>query len=273
MTIHFPSFLQLALAIVAPPLLLVTIPYSAWSQQTSISSHTLTKNCVSDSGILLCTECREQAGLWPILTPGNSDLRANALSQLVNTRLENRKTLDSAIDNDENEDDEDDNGEKKRKQSKKKSNQKSKTRSNDEKRKNPLLRKLNSRAQGMSIPSRHQQPGLPLSMMQQHAGFSPVHPEIIELLQNMNRTLKSIESMMRQESERQQPRPSKSFAPQWNPRSQMNTPQPSQPHWNGPAPDQPPHFQDRKKEGSLRNDGPRNDGPRRIDGPVYDGLQ
>ncbi len=120
-----------------------------------------------------------------------------------------------------------------------------------------------------------------------------MHAETLELLRNTNRTLKSIEALLREDAERNHMRPAQAF-------QQSNRMQPMQgPHLIGPplqgpqtngqqmpgqwTPSQSPGFnwgppvqnQGNRSPGnfSLRNDGPRNDGPRndgpRNDGPVY----
>ena len=51
------------------------------------------------------------------------------------------------------------------------------------------------------------QPPLPNRPFGEEPSFAPIHPEVIELLGNIHRSLMSIESMMREENERDQKRP------------------------------------------------------------------
>ncbi len=121
-------------------------------------------------------------------------------------------------------------------------------------------------------------------------GFAPVQPGVLELLSNINRSLKSIESMMREENERDRMRPEhvfqqmnrmpQSFRPEmfgpqsFGPQRFGPQPQPWQqspanrysPQWNN----QPSRNQNQPDRAGPRNDGPRNDGPRN-DGPRNDG--
>ena len=115
------------------------------------------------------------------------------------------------------------------------------------------------------------------------AGFAPVHPEVLELLSNINRSLKSIESMMREENERDRKRAEQVFhqmnrMPQ-SFRPEMYGSQTFGPQRFGPQPwpqspanryspqgnNQPSHNQNQPGR-----DGPRDAGPRNF-GPTYDG--
>lgn len=43
--------------------------------QESAPQHRLSASCCSDAGLLICSTCREAAGLAPVLTPGNTEGR------------------------------------------------------------------------------------------------------------------------------------------------------------------------------------------------------
>ena len=242
----------------AAAILLASLFASNLHADESQIGHIPSENCISLSGLLMCTTCREQAGLSPLLTPGNVDWRIqNELQkagQLVRFRTED--------------DDDDDRGEKPR-----------------EKKKAKQLKK-SERSRKSQI--HHGQPNV-----------APIHPEVLELLTSMNRSLKSIEAMMREEKEHDRNRPEPAFqhmnrtptmlGPQnfnrpLGPRMQM----PSQGNYRGPQPQNldssgPRNFAPRNDGpwnngaagGRPRNDGPRNDGPRndgpRNDGPRNDG--
>ena len=142
------------------------------------------------------------------------------------------------------------------------------------------------------------QPPLPNRPLGEEPSFAPIHPEVIELLGNIHRSLLSIESMMREENERDRKRPEQAlhlmnrmrptFGPQmfgpenWNPSPPI--PHPSQMN------SQPDHEQanrERTNEGGRSprsfvppnavppNAVPRYDGPgndrRKGDGPRFDG--
>jgi hypothetical protein len=262
---------QLAFAIVGFQLLADLPSQSARSQEIPTSTHSLARSCVSDAGILLCTECRQKLGLAPILTPSNSDWRSAARE--VTARIESRDPLNNpALEIDEDEDEDDDEDKKKQKRNKKKFDRKKKAPNNQPQFGSPLTPPSNPHPlirPGMPLmPATPvpQQPAFQPPIMQPHHE-SPNHPEMIELLQNMNRTLKSIESLMRQdqEAERQQNKPNTHFVPQWTPTPQMQTPQPwpsYQQYPIAPPPAKPPQFEDRRNLGRPRNEMPRNDGPR-----------
>ncbi len=133
-------------------------------------------------------------------------------------------------------------------------------------------------------------PPLPNGPHHEQPSFAPVHPEVLELLGNIHRSLKSIESMMREENERDRKGPEQAMQlmnrmpptfgppmfgpPKWTP--QKSGPQIWNPSSNTPHPpqmnNQPrhEHNQPSPPNAGLKNNGPRNDGPRNA-GPRNDG--
>ena len=167
--------------------------------QESREPHQLSASCCSETGLLVCTTCRDSAGLAPILTAGNAEWRI---------QLERQKPVKLAAftSNSLNDDDRQDD---KRKHEKKKASGKK----NGDK-KSELL-------------DQHQDQPLP-----------PVHPEVLELLRNMNKTLKAIEALARNDAESDRSRPSQPFQmmnkmPQI-PMPHMFNPMVPGPHMNGP---------------------------------------
>ncbi len=116
----------------------------------------------------------------------------------------------------------------------------------------------------------------------EQAHAAPVHSEVLELLRNINRTLKSMETMMREDMEQDRKRPEQAFQHMVPPMPPKFGPQnfnrsfgpgmrmPSPPNNRGPQ----PQNQDNRgpRNFAPRNDGPRSDGPR-SDGPRGDGPQ
>ena len=220
------------------------------SQESPIP-HLPSENCSSPAGILMCTTCREHAGLSPLLTSGNVDWRIEKkppiTGQLVSFRTEDR-------------DDDDDRREKARDRHRTKKDK-------------------------QSEKSRKSQP-----VQREQAHAAPAQPEVLELLRNINRTLKSMEVMMREDMEHDRKRPEQAFQPanrmppmfgpqnlsqQYGQRMQM----PSPPNMRGPQPQNPgdrgpsnfgPRADGPRADGP-RGDGPRGDGPR-GDGPRGDGA-
>lgn len=119
-------------------------------------------------------------------------------------------------------------------------------------------------------------PPLPNRAHHEQPSFAPVHPEVLELLGSIHRSLKSIESMMREENERDRKGSDQAF-------QLMNRMPPTfGPQMFGQQPGHEQANRERINEGvrAPRNfvprnatpphAGPRNDGPRR-DGPRFDG--
>ena len=272
----------------ATAIVLASLFASSLRSQEPLPQHVPSENCSSAANVLMCTTCRELAGLSPLLTPGNVDWRIQKelqkVAQLVNFLADNR--------------DEDNDREKARDHKKK-----------DRAKKNDNSRKSKARIPSADMakhPPRHMEPT-----------FAPMHPQVLELLTNMNRTLKSIESMMREDLERdrkqsnqsfQQPnRMPRSFGPQVQrpnmQRPNMQRPNMQRPNMQGPNMQGPnlqgpnmqgPNMQGPNMQGPMgqgsqfqpqgnrrefdsapRNEGPRNEGPRndgpRNDGPRKDG--
>ena len=227
--------------------------------QESLIPHLPSENCSSAAGILMCTTCRDHAGLPPLLTSGNVEWKIEnkppIAGQMVSFRLEDK--------------DDDDRREKSRDNHRAKQDKK-------------------------SAKSRKSQP-----MYYEQAHVAPVQPEVLELLRNINRTLKSMEAMMREDMEQDRKRSDQSFQPAnrmppmdglqnfnqpYGPRMQMPSPwnsrglQPQNQDNRGPRNFAPRNDGPRNNGvagGEPRNDGPRGDGPRndgpRNDGPRNDG--
>ncbi len=211
--------------------------------QELLIPHLPSERCNSAAGILLCSNCREHAGLPTLLTPGNVDGKnqnePEKSGKLVSVRMDNEK---------------EDRREKSR----------------DHRRSKPDKKSQRSRR---SPPEHHEQPNL-----------APMHPEALELLRNINRTLKSMEAMMREDMEQDRKRPEQAlqsmnrmphlFGPQM-----LNQPLGPRMNMGPPTINQGPQPRNQENRGpsnfAPRNDGPRNDGPRndgpRNDGPRNDG--
>ena len=215
------------------------------SQESPIL-HLPSENCSSPAGILMCTTCRDHASLPPLLTSGNVDWRIEKKPPITG-QLVSFRTEDRDDDDDRREKARDSHRTKKDKQSEK---------------------------------SRKSQP-----VQREQAHAAPAQPEVLELLRNINRTLKSMETMMREDMEQDRKRPEQTFQPanrmppmfgpqnlsqQYGQRMQMPSPpnmrgpQPQNPGDRGPSNFGPPNF-------GPRGDGPRGDGPR-GDGPRGDGA-
>jgi hypothetical protein len=171
--------------------------------QESGARHELATSCCSDMGVLVCTTCRASAGLAPILTPGNSEWRIQGeLDKPIQpTSLQTCTAEDG--DREENV-------------------------------RNHKKKKLPKGKNGSRKPrssERHQE---------EHS-FSPVHPDALELLRSINKTLKSIEAIAREDAESDRKRPEQPFQPM-NKMPRMPMPQmfnPMMPSPQMPSPQMP----------------------------------
>ena len=248
------------------------MPVSAQSDSRpqDVTIHEKSSDCVTGSGLLLCTCCREQEGLLPLLTPGNADWRLPPQDLDSNVRY---VTASIVSDDDDDDDDEDEDQKKKKgKQRATKSDNRKKEESKSRSRSKSRHPPFSGMPGHMPIPGQRGMspmqwpmgaPGfmqsVPRHMSGSHGAMPnpmPMNPEYLELLKNINGTLKSIESMMRDEQ---------------NARSRSNNDRPMPPSqsgsWrNGPGSDDRQMQFAPPRNAGPRDGGPRDGGPRSGDG-------
>ena len=108
----------------------------------------------------------------------------------------------------------------------------------------------------------------------EQAHAAPVQPEVLELLRNINRTLKSMETMMREDMEQDRKRPEQAFQPMMPPKfgpqnfnPSFEPGMPSPPKNRGPQPPNPDNRGPRNfapRDDGRRDDGRRDDEPRTM---------